>query len=83
MPRTKGSKNKTRLTLDEQIQAAETRAEKARNELAAAEEELKALRTLRDEEAKKELMGVIASSGKSIAEVIDMIRGMESGEQSE
>lgn len=78
MARTKGSKNRTKLTVDEQIKAAEERVEKLRTELAAAEEELKTLAALRDEEAMKALMEAIASSGKSIAEVITLVKGAES-----
>lgn len=74
MPRPKGSKNRKALTLDEQITAAQERVEKAKAELADAEEKLRALITLRDEEAMKELMATIASSGRSVNDVIAMLR---------
>ena len=75
MPRPKGSKNKPALTIDEQITQAEARVEELKAALAAAEEELKALETLRDEAAMKELMSAIASSGKSVSDVIAMLKG--------
>jgi hypothetical protein len=43
--------------------------------LEAAEAELHNLTAPRDEEAMKELMASIASSGKSVADVIEMIKG--------
>ena len=75
MPRPKGSKNKPALTIDEQITAAAARVEELRTQLTAAEEELRTLTTLRDEEQVKELLAVIAASGKSVADVIALIKG--------
>jgi small-conductance mechanosensitive channel len=75
MPRPKGSKNKPALTLDEQITAATTRVEELKAALTAAEEELRTLTALRDEEQVKELLAAIASSGRSIHDVIAMIKG--------
>ena len=74
MPRTKGSKNKAKLSIDEQITAATTRVEGLKAQLTAAEEELRTLTALRDEEQIKELMEAIAASGKSIADVIAMLK---------
>ena len=75
MPRPKGSKNRKAMSIDEQIVVATARVEAAKAELAAAKEDLRALNALRDEEAMKELMASIASSGKSVADVIEMIKG--------
>ena len=75
MPRPKGSKNKSTLTIDEQITQAAARVEDLRVQLKAAEAELKKLETLRDEEQMKALMEAIASSGKSVADVIAMVKG--------
>ena len=75
MPRPKGSKNKPTLTLDEQITAATARVEELKAALTAAEEELRTLTALRDEEQVKELLAVIAASGKSVADVIALIKG--------
>ena len=83
MPRTKGSKNRSKLTLEEQIAAAEERVVQAQAELAAAEEELKNLNALRDEEQVKALMDAIAASGRTIPEVIALIQGEEPGETPE
>ena len=77
MPRPKGSQNKPSLTIDEQITQAAARVEELKAELEVAEAELKKLETLRDEEQMKELMSAIASSGKSVADVIAWINGRE------
>ena len=75
MPRTKGSRNKAKaLTIDEQITQAAAKVEELKAEFAKAEEELKTLTTLRDEEQMKALMEAIASSGKSVADVIAMLK---------
>ena len=77
MPRTKGSKNKPALTLDEQITAAKARVADCKERLDAAKAELKKLEAQRDEEAMKTLMEAIAKSGKSVEDVIDLIKGAE------
>ena len=74
MPRPKGSKNKSTLTIDEQITQAAARVEDLRVQLSEAEAELKKLETLRDEEQMKSLMSAIADSGKSVADVIAMLK---------
>ena len=74
MPRTKGSKNKPAMSLDDQIAAAQQRVEKARAAYDAAAAELENLKTLRDEEQVKALMSAIAQSGKSVSDVIAMIK---------
>lgn len=74
MPRPKGSKNKPTLTIDEQIVATGERIDRLKEELAAAEETLKTLTALRDEEQMKELKDAIAASGKSVADVIAMLK---------
>ena len=80
MPRPKGSKNKSPLTLDEQIIAAEARVEAAKAELKVAEADLKTLTALRDEEQVKTLMNAIAASGKSVADVVAMINNSNESE---
>ena len=75
MPRPKGSKNKSTLTIDEQITQATARVEDLRVQLKAAEVELKKLETLRDEEQMKTLMEAVAASGKSVSDVIAMVKG--------
>lgn len=75
MPRTKGSKNKTKLTLDEQITAATARVEELKTQLSAAEEELSALTALKDEQAMKDLVAAIAERGISVNDAIALIKG--------
>ena len=75
MPRPKGSRNKPALTIDEQIIAAQERASEYKAKWEAAEAELKKLEALRDEEQVKELLATIAASGKSVADVIALIKG--------
>ena len=77
MPRPKGSKNKSALTIDEQITQAAARVEDLRVQLSEAEAELKKLETLRDEEQMKTLMEAVAASGKSVSDVIAMVKGEE------
>ena len=74
MPRPKGSKNKPALTIEEQISQASARLEELKTALDAAQTELKKLESLRDEEQMKELMSAIVSSGKSIPDVINLLR---------
>ena len=74
MPRPKGSRNKPALSIDEQITQATVRVEELKLQLAATEEKLKSLIALRDEEQMKALMEAIASSGKSVADVIAMLK---------
>ena len=75
MPRPKGSKNKSTLTIDEQITQAAARVEDLSVQLSEAEAELKKLETLRDEEQMKTLMEAVAASGKSVSDVIAMVKG--------
>ena len=74
MPRPKGSKNKSTLTIDEQITQAAARVEDLRMQLSETEAELKKLETLRDEEQMKALMEAVAASGKSVSDVIEMLK---------
>lgn len=72
MPRRKGSKN---LTIEEKIAAAEQRISELKEQLNEAETELEGLKSLRDEEKVKELVEAIGASGKSIDDVIAMVKG--------
>ena len=74
MPRPKGSRNKPALTIDEQITQATAKVEALKAELEAAEAELKTLTALRDEEQMKALMEAVAASGKSVSDVIAMLK---------
>lgn len=77
MPRPKGSKNRTSaaLSIDEKIAALEKELEALRETVAAKEAELKKLQDTRNEALVHDLMDAIACSGKSITEVIGMVKG--------
>ena len=77
MPRPKGSKNKPTLTIDEQIEKLTQDITALKEQISDKEAELVRLKNVRDEETMKELMATIASSGKSVADVIAMIKGSE------
>ena len=75
MPRIKGSRNKAKaLTINEQITATAARVEKLKAELLSAEEELRNLTALRDEQAMKELLATMAGKGISVADVVALIK---------
>ena len=75
MPRPKGSKNRAPQSIDERIAALEAELTTLRETVAAKEAELKQLQETRDKELIKALMDAIAESGKSVQEVIDMVKG--------
>ena len=75
MARTKGSKNKPKLTIDEQMEQLTTEITALREQIAAKEAELERLKNLKDEAAMKELMDAMAEKGVSVGDVIAMIRG--------
>ena len=75
MPRPKGSKNRTPQTIDERIVALESELDTLRETVAAKEAELAQLKETRDQELVKALMDAIAESGKSVQDVIDMVKG--------
>ena len=77
MPRPKGSKNKPAMTIDEQIEKLTVDITALKAQVEEKEAELVRLKNVRDEEAMKELMATIASSGRSVADVIAMIKGSE------
>ena len=61
------------MTIDEQITQAAAHVEAMRARLAAAEEELRTLTALRDEEAIKELL-TAAGKGIGVADAIALIK---------
>lgn len=75
MPRPKGSKNRTPQTIDERIAALESELDTLRETVAAKEAELAQLKETRDQELVKAFMDAIAESGKSVQDVIDMVKG--------
>lgn len=74
MPRPKGAKNKAQLTIDERIAALEADLTTLRETVAAKEMELAQLKETRDKELIGKLMDAIAESGKSVQDVIDMVK---------
>ena len=62
------------MTIDEQITQAAAYVEAMRARLAAAEEELRILTALRDEEAIKELLAAAAGKGIGVADAIALIK---------
>ena len=62
------------MTIDEQITQAAAHVEAMRARLAAAEEELRTLTALRDEEAIKELLAAAAGKGIGVADAIALIK---------
>ena len=74
MPRPKGSKNRAPQTIDGRIAALEAELTNLRETIAAKEAELAQLKETRDKELIGKLMDAIAESGKSVQDVIDMVR---------
>ena len=77
MPRPKGSKNKPALTIDEQMEKITAEISALKDQIAEKEAELVRLKNLKDEEAMKELMAAMAASGKSVSDVIALIKATE------
>ena len=63
-------------SIDDQIENAQARVDAIRKELAETEAELRRLKIVRDEEALKELVSAIANSGKSVADIISIVKGL-------
>lgn len=73
MPRTKGSKNKVVLSVDERIAAVTAEIESLQEQVKEKKAELKQLKAEKEEEDRKRLLAAVAASGKSIDEVIALI----------
>ena len=73
MPRTKGSKNKAVLSVDERIAAVTAEIESLQEQVREKKAELKQLKAEKEEEDRKRLLAAVAASGKSIDEVIALI----------
>ena len=74
MPRPKGSKNRTPQTIDERISTLEGELTTLRETITTKEAELAQLKETRDKELIGKLMDAIAESGKSVQDVIDMVK---------
>ena len=75
MARTKGSKNKkTALTTQEQINAVQEEISKLTEQLKSKKADLKKLEAAADEEKKQQLLEAVNQSGKTLDEVIELIK---------
>ena len=75
MPRTKGSKNKAVLSIDERIANVTAEIESLQEQLKEKKAELKQLNAEKEEEDKKRLIEAVLASGKSVDEVIAWVGG--------
>ncbi len=73
MPRTKGSKNKSTLTVDERIAQVTAEIEALQGQIKEKKTELKKLNGEKTEEDQKRLMAAVLASDKTIDEIIGMI----------
>ena len=73
MPR--GRKKAVQLTVEEKIAALEKELQALRETVEATEAELKNLQETRNQELVHTLMDAIAESGKSIQDVIKIVKG--------
>ena len=73
MPRTKGSKNKARLTVDERISAVTAEIESMEAKLKEKKAELRQLKVEKEEENQKKILAAVAASGKTAEEVIALL----------
>ena len=74
MPRPKGSKNKPSLTIEEQMAKLNEEIDALKAQIKEKQDELAHLKDLRDQEKMKALMDAVAGSGKSVDDVIAMIK---------
>ncbi|HIQ92539.1 MAG TPA: hypothetical protein IAB24_04765 [Candidatus Copromonas avistercoris] len=73
MPRTKGSKNKTALPVEERISAVVAEIEAMEEQLKQKKAALKQLKAEKEEENQKKILAAVAASGKSAEEVIALL----------
>ena len=73
MPRTKGSKNKATLTVDERISAVTAEIESMEAKLKEKKAELRRLKVEKEEENQKKILAAVAASGKTAEEVIALL----------
>ena len=73
MPRTKGSKNKATLTVDERISAVTAEIESMEAKLKEKKAELRQLKVEKEEENQKKILAAVAASGKTAEEVIALL----------
>ena len=74
MPRTKGSRNKAATSVDERIAMVTAEIESLQEQVKGKKAELKRLMAEKAEEDQKRILDAVAESGKSVDEVIALIR---------
>ena len=77
MARTKGSKNKATIKIEEKIAAVMGQIAEKENELKALKADLKALQKEKTAADKKKIMEAIEASGKSTEEILAMLAGKD------
>lgn len=77
MPRTKGSKNKSMLTVDERIAQVNAEIEALQGQIKEKKTELKKLNGEKAEEDQKRLMAAVLASDKTVDEIIGMINKLK------
>ena len=75
MARTKGSKNKATIKIEEKIAAVMGQIEEKENELKALKADLKALQKEKAAADKKKILDAVEASGKSTEEILAMLTG--------
>lgn len=75
MPRPKGSKNKSPISIEERIDALKTEIEDLSQKLSTKKTELKTLELEKKNKDNEVLLKAIANSGLSIEEVLERING--------
>ena len=73
MRRTKGTKNKATLTVDERISAVTAEIESMEAKLKEKKAELRQLKVEKEEENQKKILAAVAASGKTAEEVIALL----------
>ncbi len=81
MSRTKGSKNKSVLTIDERIAAAVDELESLQEQVKEKKAELREMKAEKEAEDQKKLLAAVAASGKTVEEVIALIEAAEGNEE--
>ena len=79
MPRPKGSKNKSGVSLDEQIKLVTEEIESIKEKIATKRAELKELEDMKNKQNTQEIMKVAAeilASGRTSEEIIETLRSM-------
>ncbi len=80
MPRTKGSKNKTSLTVEERILQITADIETLQEQIKDKKAELKLLNAQKLEEENKKVLDAFTASGKTAEEIIALINGAPEAE---